>query len=382
MDHPVSKTSLLFLAACVVASAIGCDSGDDDDRSNGGAADAAVGPDGSGGSGGSGGSSGGGASGSGGTSGSGGDPPEETPIGGPSTWDPPLEIPPAWDTPSGCGSLGEPCQGGGCEGDAMCNYDINICVPPRMNPINNFGCDNDCPRDYPYCLHYSCMTFQEASCFCNGSLGSQDPRCGDGPAFALEMCVSEGASCETDSDCCGTRVCLDQGRGRLRCSQTCSDDSECESGCCADYLEIGTAICAAAEECESPCKRSGEICQEDSECCLSECVTGTENPDFVGCRAGCNRDEDCATGCCQVYSNATWGFCVVAKYCGCGAEGAACGMYEPACCEDHECTSTDAEGEFTCKPHCQQHSDCPSNCCVPIRDTDFSVCYDASYCGG
>lgn len=394
MRYPESNSLLrvltVFAGLLLIGLSVGgCDSGNGNGDGNGSGAGSRAGSGGQSGSGsdaaiapGAGSGSGsGGATGSDAAAGTDAAPPDETPIGGPSTWDPPLEIPRLWEPPAECGSLGEPCQAGGCEGDAICNYDISVCAPPRLNPLNNFGCDNDCPREYPYCLHYACMTLEEASCFCTGSLGSQDEKCSGGPAYALDMCEGEGASCSQDSDCCGMYSCTEISPGTSRCYQACFGPEECETACCTDYHDIGTAICAPVEECENPCKKQGEVCEDRSECCQGTCVTGTDNPDWLGCRPSCNQDEDCFTGCCQLYSNATYGFCVVAKYCGCGAEGVLCGPYEPACCDGLECTSTDVEGEYTCKPRCQEDTDCASNCCVPITGTDFSVCYDSSYCG-
>ncbi|MBN1652682.1 MAG: hypothetical protein JXA30_02785 [Deltaproteobacteria bacterium] len=305
------------------------------------------------------------------------------PIGGPSTWDPPIDIPSRWDPPDECGSLGEPCVGGDCDGDAQCNYDIAICVAPRMNPLTDFGCDNDCPREFPYCLHYSCMTFKEASCFCQGLLGSQDRRCAGGPELALGLCRGEGAGCSKESECCGDLSCVELAPGRRSCYKVCADSDECDSGCCTDFKDLGSPLCAPIEECENPCKKRGEICESASECCLGTCVTDTEVPDWIGCRPSCSDDSDCFTGCCFLFKDSDRGFCTAEKFCGCGGEGAACGSIEPACCEGYECTSDSSGGDsFSCRPTCDEDADCASNCCVPLTGSDYGVCFDqgSDYC--
>jgi hypothetical protein len=140
------------------------------------------------------------------------------------------------------------------------------------------------------------------------------------------------------------------------------------------------------EACTNPCKKRAEACQPGSatmanNCCRGSCVQ-SENPDFAGCRPDCTKNDQCDTGCCQLFRDSTNGFCAPALYCSCGALDARCGEQNtPRCCEGSACASQ-GDDPFTCHKTCTQPSDCPTNCCRPLSSNTASICQPAEYCEG
>src|SRR5262249_50819900 len=108
-------------------------------------------------------------------------------------------------------------------------------------------------------------------------------------------------------------------------------------------------------------------------CCSGACITST-NMDFAGCRALCNKDADCDTGCCQGFTSASGGFCADARYCMCGTLGAACGPMMAKCCDGNTCASLNS-GPYICQKQCMTTSDCAAGaCCIQITGEMFGAC--------
>ncbi|MET0283899.1 MAG: hypothetical protein ABW352_05495, partial [Polyangiales bacterium] len=64
------------------------------------------------------------------------------------------------------------------------------------------------------------------------------------------MCVAEGEDCQTGACCDGTACVTSTAAPFPACLETCTADSECESGCCT-ALSGSAKVCAAASYCEA-----------------------------------------------------------------------------------------------------------------------------------
>ena len=302
--------------------------------------------------------------------------------GRPSTSGPAISsAPPAWAPPADCHGIGNLCPNlSGCEMGSVCQLEGNVCIP-AYDP--NAGSLPSKSMERPYCAAYTCMTFDEASCFCTGEAGKTDPRC-TSPAALAGLCQATGFGCEGEQTCCDGLSCIDRGPVS-RCEQPCTTGTDCESGCCTDRWDTGVMICAEQEACTNPCKKRGEACEQGSDttpnnCCRGSCLE-SENPDYAGCRPTCNTAADCPeTGCCVPFSNVDHGFCADALYCSCFAVGDACGGDTPVdCCDGGVCAGTVEKG-FTCRQGCTLPSDCATGCCRALSDNSASICSPAEEC--
>jgi hypothetical protein len=285
--------------------------------------------------------------------------------------------PPEWVRPADCGGIGDSCQEGGLAGCgelSVCQLEGYVCIPKL--PDGATSLPGRTPET-PYCAAYTCMTFEEASCFCTGEAGDVTPSCSS-PGALAGICTGLDGSCATRG-CCDGLTCLDTNGGRA-CKVGCATAADCESGCCTDRYDTGVLVCAEAEACTNPCKKRGEMCDPGSsttpnDCCRGTCVQ-SENPDYAGCRPTCTTNEQCDTGCCVPFSNTTSGFCAAAEFCGCGAAGTACGPTEPECCDGTLCAGFTAE-TLSCYQTCTTDADCPGTKCGPLSDNSASICDQA-----
>src|SRR6187399_1252850 len=179
----MKSTSLAVIVLLASAGAWACGKNASDDDSGGGANAGA-------GAGGTGGTSGAGRAGSGaaqaGASGK----------AGAATTGPAItSAPPAWLPPADCGGIGDTCPNGlaGCSTRSSCQLEGYVCIP-RLEP----GATALPSRtaETPYCAAYTCMTFEEASCFCTGAAGKVTPSCSS-PSALAGLCVGKDSSCES-----------------------------------------------------------------------------------------------------------------------------------------------------------------------------------------
>jgi hypothetical protein len=363
------RAAWLSVIAALVASTNGCSKSDEAAAGAAGTSNVSAGSGGQGSS--SAGTSQGGASGA---------------AGKPSTGPAITMAPDAWSPPADCGGVGDTCPQGifGCKSPtSACQLEGYVCIPA-------FDAKKGLPgrtAETPYCAAYTCMTFEQASCFCTGDAGKNDSRCSS-PAALAGLCGSDSSACSSDAECCKGFACLpDAYEPRKACRKTCATNDDCSTGCCTDALDTGTKICAAADKCETACKVHGDqSCagadpNKPSPCCRGVCVL-SDNPNYGGCRPRCTKNEDCfETGCCQPFANSTEGFCVDAKFCGCGQAGAACGGDDnPPCCSGTTCLTFDDRVSYSCRPNCTSDADCPGSCCVSINGTDDKACGSPENC--
>lgn len=294
--------------------------------------------------------------------------------------------PDAWSPPADCGGVGDTCPEGifGCTAPtSVCQLEGYVCIP-AYDPKEGL---TGLTPETPYCAAYTCMTFEQASCFCSGEAGKSDPRCAS-PAALAGLCGTEISGCDAEADCCEGFACLPGAYYPTKsCRKTCTSNEDCSTGCCTDALDTGTKICATADKCETACKVRGEqdCVQNDpnkpSLCCRGTCVS-SENPNFGGCRPRCTKNEECfETGCCVPFTDSTEGFCADAKFCSCGSAGAACsGDDNPSCCDGTRCLSFSEAPSFACYQSCASDADCPGSCCIPLTSSDGMVCGPPDRC--
>jgi len=322
-------------------------------------------PAGAGGSGGAGGTSGGASGSAGKSSGS-----------GPAI----SSAPPAWARPADCGGIGNLCPNlSGCAEKSVCQLEGNVCIPKYAADAQALP---DRSAETPYCAAYTCMTFDEASCFCTGDAGKSVPACKSPSELAL-LCVSLGASCD-EQPCCDGYSCVSDGAGHKQCQVPCETNADCaDTGCCTDPHEVGVDICSPKSACDNPCKKRGAACMGSAtvsaNCCTGTCVIA-DNPAFAGCRPTCLTNADCDTGCCVPFDGKSNGFCADAAFCSCGNVGAECGPNAPDCCAGTSCGAYKTE-TFTCSPSCKVAADCSTQCCSLFKDQDNGVCVPAADCG-
>jgi hypothetical protein len=294
------------------------------------------------------------------------------------------EAPAAWARPPECGGVGDTCPEGifGCGSGSSCQLEGYVCIPALEagKPLPSLSAER------PYCAAYTCMTFEEASCFCTGEAGKTEPRCVS-PSAMAGLCGTDAKKCAADTECCTGFACLPEAYyPQKSCRKTCATNEECASGCCTDALDTGVKVCATADKCATACKKVGEQpCDQGdpnkpSLCCRGTCVQ-SENPSYAGCRPRCTKNEDCfETGCCVPFKDSAEGFCTDAKFCSCGSLGAACGGNDPACCGDSRCLRYEPDVTFTCHKSCTSDADCPESCCRPLSSGEGSVCAPLRAC--
>jgi hypothetical protein len=281
--------------------------------------------------------------------------PDAAPASG-TAWDGGILIanpPMSWDA-SNCSGVGNLCSAG-CGSAGQCQVGLNVCVP--MSGKNGFPPPS---QETPYCLAATCMTYEQASCFCSGAAGQQFSLCPLGPPGVLGVCGSEGKTCGT---CCKGLQCVKDSPTSGTCYTACDAGTQCDSGCCTDLKSTGDLECAPATACQTPCTQQGQACSDATRCCNGTCVSSTPNPEFLGCRPSCTSNADCLTGCCQPFSNASGGFCVDAHYCMCTPVGGDC-TFTQNCCAGSSCGASGDAGQYVCYKNCMGANDCDGGCCT------------------
>ncbi|HEX4341403.1 MAG TPA: hypothetical protein VH062_36090 [Polyangiaceae bacterium] len=112
------------------------------------------------------------------------------------------------------------------------------------------------------------------------------------------VCTAGGKDCKTNSECCpgagGDPVCATfTSTGTATCSDYCSSNADCASGCCI-LLISGRGACAPdATSCSEMCRKADETCDQDSDCCAPDVCA--PNSDFGPrlCRPKCTTNATC-----------------------------------------------------------------------------------------
>lgn len=200
--------------------------------------------------------------------------------------------PAQWMRPADCGGIGDWCTGIlSCGSQSECQALGNYCVP-SAGP-NGLG--EDCPQT-PYCLGSSCMTYEQASCFCTGEGGvAEFPACACSPSAVIGLCAAEGTSCTSTAccDCQGLKCVTDTVSGTV-CRQPCTQNTDCVTGCC----DTSTGYCHDSIYCNcvdagaDGCGGNGPSC-----CPGSTCLTYAEDGGGpFSCYLNCTQQSQCPAG--------------------------------------------------------------------------------------
>jgi hypothetical protein len=170
-------------------------------------------------------------------------------------------------------------------------------------------------------------------------------------------CTATGSTCLKNGECCGFATggsCVDWGTG-YKCSDGCTDSSECVSACCAP-LDSSKVACGPAAACYLPSPGVGDPCN-------------SANPCANGGRCSSPTGGYCTTGCLYSIPDCNGTHPIVLS--GTTYMGNRYGML-------NWCVSMG--GQNICAVDCYTNTDCaeyPGTTCKPITTTDpisASVC--------
>lgn len=165
-----------------------------------------------------------------------------------------------------------------------------------------------------------CATTNGASC------GSPDDCCGTLDCLGGECCAVTGQACRTSSECCGSATCenmvcaapsSDCGGERQPCcaDDSCQDGFACASGMCISCGGDGESCCREGTPCEENlvCNATG-MCEAAGMDCGMEgqaCCTGASCTGMLVCTAGmCEQPpEGCVATACGACVGTAGGIC-------------------------------------------------------------------------
>jgi hypothetical protein len=199
----------------------------------------------------------------------------------------------------------------------------------------------------------------------NGARSNPDPGdvdMTDGGGAVGSDCMATAKACGSTADCCGgaqgKSLCIDFGSGRV-CTDVCSKNSDCTTGCCAPTNSHGVKVCAS-----SHCLAGlGTSCSSDEECSSGVC--------YGFCSTPCTSDADCAGGhgsygSSNSYGNQNW--CVEnAKgsticFPGCSSDSACTPFNNATCMANRDVNGADVGICSACVPACSGKTCGPDGC--------------------
>ncbi|MRG92027.1 hypothetical protein [Polyangium spumosum] len=262
------------------------------------------------------------------------------------------------------------------------------------------GCLEDCKAARrcldlpPICRvpRESCTTNEQCCGFSGGGAVCSRQSC----------CVTTGAPCAGDVDCCTGKCEGDPptcgGTPCLVAGEPCVDDGEC----CTDVC-LETGVCG-----EDTCLLDGAICTNDDDCCTGVCTEGKCTPSCRQNDEPCLADGDCcdtnagcdeglgicgAAGCLSVGSpcNPTSDDCCGDLFCrpdlGLCAAPEACAENGTNCNVDDECCTLHCNGTCQCAndgADCYEGFTCCSGACIDNKcgqcKQEGSACSKPSEC--
>ncbi len=292
-----------------------------------------------------------------------------------------------------CGAYGDLCAPSGAGEESACEAGNDCCSgrciatvedgPTSCTALEGAACQSLGER----CSAAGSVPTSECCsgwCVAMGTLsdGASDLRCG-----IVSECRSTNDICDEGRDCCSgvcnadTQRCVAAntantggGPGALRIGEPCAENNDCFSETCASNYPSGPKVCQRL----GGCTTRNELCEDDTDCCLSEPLglCNTENPG--GCVAVdgtsikvCRRDalpqgrlapgEVCGT---NSEGGSGTGTC-------CGAEGAASGNCRMTIFGTNRCFGfRDTDPLYGDGDACVFHDQCESNLCLPDEDEE------------
>jgi hypothetical protein len=197
------------------------------------------------------------------------------------------------------GSIAPPPQGGtGGSSNPGCDLPLGSACATNEDCCPNVGCVQgvciDACTHGSDCLNGCCYagaTYQ----VCAPTLLCENPTPPVAGNPAPPMCETHGSSCETNQDCCGS-VCIQNV-----CTDKCQSDADCLSGCCAPGYNLCapkttcTYLPPPDPTCELP---AGTECVGDSDCCTGAyCLAAVCSDSCTSnaeCVSGCCHHGLCA----------------------------------------------------------------------------------------
>jgi hypothetical protein len=183
------------------------------------------------------------------------------------------------------------------------------------------------------------------------------------PGDFCDSCGTQDAPCSYQSDCCGGFICVNFGDS-ARCTMECTRDGHCPEDCCVGLEDSDQSVCAPGEYCGSTCKGAGETCSRNGDCCSGYvCVNWG---DHVSCAYECSYGSECNSGCCADLESGS-GACGNSIYCSesDGGGGDECPFSN---CRDLAGGYVCVDGACECSPECTVYGS--------------SVCCGGSFCAG
>jgi hypothetical protein len=185
-----------------------------------------------------------------------------------------------------------------------------------------------------------------------GCVDPQDLGASAGKDCTPAACTAAGKACQNSSECCagpaGDPVCVTLSNGGATCSDYCTNNGDCDSGCCI-LLVSGRGACGAASQCSTGLRKIDETCDVDTDC--GNGAVCAPNSDFGPrlCEVKCTSNATCAPEFC-VKDEAGRGACSSA---GTGLCSDTCSKKSNGSCDD--------SGDGNSFPDCTLGTDC-SDC--------------------
>jgi hypothetical protein len=191
----------------------------------------------------------------------------------------------------------------------------SVIIACAGSPPSPGGCTNDADCfGSQTCVERECV-FVDA-----GSPDTGAPETGPTKDAAPDTgtCAAVGLSCTESSGCCqtgqgigieGAQCISNDGT----CHASCSSDSECESGCCAQVDGQTYGVCADSSYCPPPppvCTPVGDSCSTQN-CCQVGTGIGPYGATCANyeCSAKCYSSSECSSGCCMELGGESYGAC-------------------------------------------------------------------------
>ncbi|MGB8930647.1 MAG: hypothetical protein WCC48_05285 [Anaeromyxobacteraceae bacterium] len=296
-------------------------------------------------------------------------------------------------TPPACRTVNQPCvnatdccsadgltcgAGGTCQLATTCVADGAVCSGTGKGCCAGEICDLYSKTPTNTCSKTACiedgLTCNAAEPCCSGACGA-DGKC---PVNA-GTCRSPGAGCTAGSQCCSgscdtqtatctNTQCIKTPNGCTDPSQCCSGTGSCSlttSGVC-EVLPPGTIA-------NDTCKTLGESCAVGTDCCSTNCKSGTCTAAY-NCNASgdiCYKGTDCCSGTCDLSNTSSLAGRCVRPNGGCIQDGNPCSG-STGCCT--RLCADPGSGVTVCMPAggCRMTGDfCDSTgaCCGGYPDT-------------
>jgi len=209
---------------------------------------------------------------------------------------------------SSAGSGGGAGTGGSClPADALCDADPTNCCAGTFC-LQASGIAGQCQQ--------RCTDDSECATNCCLEAGDNNDRI----CAPANLCGGVGPQCESTvgaacgagvANCCSEFLCISSSTPEFNgCQESCSDETDCASGCCRPTSNAAVNFCVDARYCV--CSGAGESCGGGTglSCCEGSICIMQVGASTAGCAPTCTDSSECASQCCTQLSNGTDRVCV------------------------------------------------------------------------